>query len=308
MPDAPSAPPEISANDFNPPKTARSYAAWLMRKRGKRIVVEGSNSAVARFVPANVRLKCLLWAYWPNDARGPDKGMLAQWNEYPLSAIKPKDLASSLVDQIRSLSDVWIWADDGNRLYWSVELGQRGHAHLMAARTVDIETSIAHHEVVRRWGAHDPMLDKENPKRWVALLNWNAVNLYRKLGVNKIVVDAGLQRGGYVWARWGWHPIDPREWRRVKRYVRTQYPKIKKILTTEDREAIESALVSDDPRVIERIVRVETKVGELRDGRVIRAGNHLLAGSRWTGVLDLTNASQVDVFAKLVRKTLNSYP
>ncbi len=103
-------------------------------------------------------------------------------------------------------------------------------------------------------------------------------------------------------------PIDGREWARVKRFVRRRYREIRDRLTPGDRNAVERALGMDDPRAIDLLVRTETELKKLEDGRVIRPGNYLLSGSRWTGVLDLNNRAQVAVFAETVRKALYLYP
>ena len=247
----------ITADNFNPPPTARSRAACWVGTRNARIFVARSGTTMGGLMPTNLRLKLLLWWHWPDGMRTPSDAMVAKWNEGPLSAISPRDFAARLLREIRSKSEVHLWADAGGRVFWAAEIGLAPDARLKATRAVDLKTGVAHHEVMRRWGSSAPA---ENPKRWATLLNLNAALLYHDLNVSKIVVNAGLERGGYVWAKRGWMPIDGREWARVKRFVRSRYREIRDRLTPGDRDAVDRALGMDDPRAIDLLVRTETEL------------------------------------------------
>ena len=103
---------------------------------------------------------------------------------------------------------------------------------------------------------------------------------------------------GYAWAKRGWLPIDVREWAKVKQQMARRWARARRRnVPIEDSLAIERALQSDDVRHIHEISKTRWIVAPTpQKGRDVTLGNYLLGGTRWTGVLDLNNQSQMEVF------------
>lgn len=120
---------------------------------------------------------------------------------------------------------------------------------------------------------------------------------YKRLGVQRMLVTANINVGGYTWAKMGYAPKSPALF--VSAVRTNMLPKrARGLLTTADMDLIESVLTSNIPdknlpAAVARLVNA--------DGKQI--GKEALLGTRWDGYLDLTDADAVAYFEKMVSAT-----
>jgi len=126
----------------------------------------------------------------------------------------------------------------------------------------------------------------------------NAIRVYDLIGIRKVFITAGLSAGGAVWAKFGYRPVDEREWTVVARAVRTNLAALPiEAHTTFLKEhfrslqdAVDTVLEIPTPDAIWDLIDIDP------GGRAGRAAglSHglagaLLQGSRWKGILDLSD-------------------
>jgi hypothetical protein len=118
------------------------------------------------------------------------------------------------------------------------------------------------------------------------LLTRNSLKVYKKVGISKVTLDAGLDVGGYVWARLGFVPTKD-GWLQVRGAVRAKRASMGQI-PSEAEVALGYALADDEPAAIWEIADLDARINGKSLGQV------LLSGTTWEGMLDLTNTDAMD--------------
>lgn len=115
----------------------------------------------------------------------------------------------------------------------------------------------------------------------------NAVALYRRLGITRVDMVAGLSHGSPYWSKLGVRPVDHDEWDRLRmrleRKLDRRFGKASDQARNDARELLRNA----EPRAIWQLRRLVDSV----TGR--RLGYDLLRGERWRGMLDLNDPDAV---------------
>ncbi len=113
-------------------------------------------------------------------------------------------------------------------------------------------------------------------------------------------VTAGLDRGGYVWARSGFLPSQE-SWDALRPVLRDKILDPRLDLTPAVRQPLLEFLQNRDPHAIWHIADSRTPV--VIDGKPIMLGdkplplgNHLLSNTDWAGNLDLNDAKAMGRF------------
>jgi SPP1 gp7 family putative phage head morphogenesis protein len=155
------------------------------------------------------------------------------------------------------------------------------------------------------------------------ILNGNQLKVWDHLGVEKIVLDANIDVGGYAWARYGFTPKDQQEWdwlkasvgnrfvsqselaaERIRRADAAYIPKSNMPVSDETKAALDRILASKDPEAIRELAALKEEVMPIKGfafgevfvkGEPISVGKAALLGSRWSGELDLTSASDYTI-------------
>ncbi len=107
-------------------------------------------------------------------------------------------------------------------------------------------------------------------------------------GINKVLLVAGLSKGGYTWPQYGYRPANGAEWKRCKQAVQRKLALLRAehVLDPDIGRGLDTAeklLRNDDPRAIWTLVRIGPRIDTDFGHRLI--GEALLAGSRWCGIL-----------------------
>lgn len=116
---------------------------------------------------------------------------------------------------------------------------------------------------------------------------------YRQLGLSRVEIYAGLDRGGYAWAKYGFAPT--RDWWDALRPVlrdRIGVPALN--IAPADRQAMLDLLESGDPRTIWDIADSRMPVSVVSG--TLPLGKLLLSGTNWKGSLDLNDAFALSRF------------
>jgi GNAT superfamily N-acetyltransferase len=123
------------------------------------------------------------------------------------------------------------------------------------------------------------------------------INYYRKLGLSRANVSA-LDRGGYVWARYGFLPTQE-SWDAVRPMLRDRVTDPSLNIAPAVRRDVLHLLDSHDPHAIWRIADKRTPV--TIEAETLPLGTHLLSGSDWEGSLDLKDAPTMERFYDYAR-------
>ena len=133
--------------------------------------------------------------------------------------------------------------------------------------------------------------------------------LYQRIGVKTVDLDANINVGGYAWAKYGFKP-DVGEWERFTRYATEKLKVLESsapalegsargvlrgAMSDAERRALEKLLQSRDPRTIWAIAEFETASG-------VKVGKELLLGSFWHGEIDLSDREAMARFEAYLRR------
>lgn len=102
------------------------------------------------------------------------------------------------------------------------------------------------------------------------------MQLYQRMGVSSVRVDAGDDVGGYAWAKFGFVPNQP-SWNKLRDLVGKRLDRDEKV-SPADKAIVRRLLTLDDPKTI-------WPLADYRNG----IGRELLLGTSWTGHLRLSD-------------------
>ena len=116
---------------------------------------------------------------------------------------------------------------------------------------------------------------------------------YRRLGLLRVELYAGLDRGGYAWAKYGFAPTQD-WWDALRPVLRSRVGEPMLKIAAADRQAMLELLESADPRTIWDIADSRIPVNVVDGTRPL--GKLLLSGTSWKASLDLNDASALRRF------------
>ena len=123
-----------------------------------------------------------------------------------------------------------------------------------------------------------------------------SIDLYQKMGIEKVTLHAGREVGGYAWVRYGFKPTQ-KSWDKIRKGA---LRKKLKILST---NANDATAIKDLGRLLDNpkpeTMRVIANYAD-PDGR--RLGKDLLLLTYWDGVLDLTDERSMRIFNSYVNR------
>ena len=133
----------------------------------------------------------------------------------------------------------------------------------------------------------------------------NDLELYQKMGIKAVNLEAGLEIGGYAWARYGFVP-QAAEWVKVKSVILERSKLIMKDLSPTNRTILKQALASRDPKAIWKIADMRTPVKKFDPKALDPTGHYpavkpgdeplgsfLLREQNWKGTLNLADETAV---------------
>jgi hypothetical protein len=126
----------------------------------------------------------------------------------------------------------------------------------------------------------------------------NQIDTYRAIGINHVNLTAGLNVGGYSWAKYGFLP-DETAWRGLQTDLRDRMRYLR--MDNDVRVGVEHLIESENPIALWRLSDMRQPVHRTISNDQVPAGKGLLLGQTWKGSLDLTNPEQMkrfDVYVK----------
>jgi hypothetical protein len=129
------------------------------------------------------------------------------------------------------------------------------------------------------------------------------VALYRRMGLDKVTVSAGLSGGGHSWARFGFIP-DANGWQTLRGAILARLDRLEATglgpLDPAYEADVRQLLRNDDPVTLRRVARLGMTPGANADSGS-GLGQYLLRGLGWRGTLDLRDAATMRHFDEYVR-------
>lgn len=156
----------------------------------------------------------------------------------------------------------------------------------------------------------------------------NQIEFFIASGCEKLEMHAGLNAGGYTWARLGFLPYDKGEhkddFRELRQEVRAKYKKLEPLLDAREKERMGEILKFKDAKAVwkladsridlgkrlrdvfkaaanddRRAIKLQEKLSSVVDSDDVQGdrpqpiGRLLLAGTYWEGELDFSNKAQM---------------
>jgi hypothetical protein len=128
----------------------------------------------------------------------------------------------------------------------------------------------------------------------------NQIDLYRKMGIEKVNMNANIDVGSYAWAKYGWLPKD---WPNTAWSLQTRLKHLARSLDPTQVQDIEALLSNPDPHSIWALSDIRDPWQHPHwDPDINTVGKAMLAGGKWDGTLSLTDARQMERFNDYVSK------
>lgn len=125
----------------------------------------------------------------------------------------------------------------------------------------------------------------------------NSLELYDRLGIERVSLTAGLEVGGYAWARYGFKPESKESLRELQDEVRWNLDQLG--VSTRTHSLVSRLLDSDDPKSVWTLSDLDMMVTGYDGGRM-KLGKALLMGTAWDGELDLKDDESRERFQQYV--------
>jgi hypothetical protein len=117
------------------------------------------------------------------------------------------------------------------------------------------------------------------------------VDIYEAMGLDRVEVSTGLDRGGYAWARYGFLPSEA-EWHEVRVEAVRRLTPVLGELNSAQRVLLRSTLQMNDPHAIWDLAQFAWPVG----ANQVPLGKYLLSGNDWHGTLNLKDPVTMEKF------------
>jgi hypothetical protein len=193
----------------------------------------------------------------------------------------PSTLIKTLLSEIPEECRIKVCCQKGGTGRFELRFRDGTEQVATATRTFNLAEKVVNH-------AGFNVVRQRRGRGLAKLLTRNSLAVYRELGISRVTLSAGLEAGGYVWARFGFLP-SREDWFRVRGDVQAKLTTVGEV-PAEAKEALTYALVDDDPVAIWDIADLDAKVDDTSLGRL------LLSGTAWEGLLEFSNVDAMDRF------------
>lgn len=129
----------------------------------------------------------------------------------------------------------------------------------------------------------------------------NSMQLYDRAGIGRIHLTAGLDVGGYAWAKYGFLPKDSQATRGLFSRIKQKLDGLRGI-SEPTREVVRRLLKSGEPRALWAIADLDGVTAERR-GERLPLGKALLLGTCWKGVMNLDDPQARERFHNYISRS-----
>jgi hypothetical protein len=156
-------------------------------------------------------------------------------------------------------------------------------------RRIDPDGQTAYHDSLR-------VDDKARGGGFVKQMTANQIDLYLKMGIERVELYANIDVGGYAWAKYGWLP-DPARWPTTAWGLGTRLRLLASNLDKDTLAVVQAHLNDPDPRAIWDLSDIKTPWQHRDwDPKINTVGKAMLSGNNWEGTLLLNNEQQMARF------------
>ncbi|NEV01065.1 hypothetical protein [Bradyrhizobium uaiense] len=189
-------------------------------------------------------------------------------------------------------------------VYIITTIGSQGS--YVGRRILNIPGNQAYHDTLISHG-----IDSDTRRRiaYTANMLRAAVTVYSQLGIHLIYLTAGLSAGGRLWPKYGFIPVNSREWRGCRRRILRNLKKLPKDVQAQRGSEILSLVDHPDPLNLRIIYQMDDPVRDIvYPHRTRKLGPVLLTRTRWQGVLDLSDPTSGSIFSSAIAEDLAAAP
>lgn len=161
-------------------------------------------------------------------------------------------------------------------------------------RSVDFADGVVHHGYFK-------LAKSKQGQGTARKLMRESIGMYQSWGIKEVITEAGLDAGGYTWARFGFIPSQA-DWDHLRSNNPGQLQRRLKVMLQENGitqttfDAVTKLLNDPDPRTLWDVADLSARVGNGTLGSV------LLSGTSWFGKLSLTEPETIRRFTDYVAK------
>jgi hypothetical protein len=179
-------------------------------------------------------------------------------------------------------------------------IGARGS--YIGRRILNIPRRQAYHDTLI---SHDVSPEVRHSLAYTANMLASAASMYGRLGINLIYLKAGLSAGGRLWPKYGFLPVNTKEWYRCRRKILKNLKKMPQPIQDRWGPQIRNLVDHPSPLNLRIIYQMDDRVPDITDSQRMRnLGPVLLTRTRWHGVLDLSDPSSRRIFLNAINADL----
>jgi hypothetical protein len=157
------------------------------------------------------------------------------------------------------------------------------------ARKIDPDVKTAYHSLLE-------VNDKTRGGGFVKQMTANQIDLYRKMGIERVEMLANIDVGGYAWAKYGWLP-DPMDWGNTAWALRDRLRRLAPDLDKDTLAVVQAHLNDHDPHAIWDLSDIKNPWQHQDwDPKINTVGKAMLSGNNWHGTLLLNDEQQMARF------------
>ena len=133
----------------------------------------------------------------------------------------------------------------------------------------------------------------------------SAVKVYADLGIRHVYLTAGLSKGGRIWPKYGFRPLDEAQWKRCGTGILQNFDQMPQQVRDRRAKLVNRLVKESDPLNIREIYALDDQVPDiLNETQRRNLGPVLLTRTRWKGILDLSDPATKRIFSNAISKEL----
>ena len=216
-----------------------------------------------------------------------------------LVGMKPDDFLAAYVPSVSNECSLRTFVKQRRRLvvYMIHVIGTGGS--YVARRIINFPRKQAYHDILI---SHEIPPIARRKLAYTANMLRSAVSFYDRFDISLIYLTAGLSAGGRLWPKYGFQPVNSREWMRCRKRILSNLAQMPQNIQARWRAQIQGLVDDPNPKNLRIIYRITEWVPDLKNANEFRRlGPVLLTGTRWNGVLDLADVDSRGMLAEAIQ-------
>jgi ribosomal protein L30E len=205
------------------------------------------------------------------------------------------------ISPVRSIRGVFSWWSDVLTVYMIhvIQEGGKPIGSYVARRVIDFSKNRVEHDILISRDVPDPVRRRI---KYVAHMLDAALSFYEENEIDVIYMTAGLDSGGRLWPKYGFRPINSREWLNCRTQILENLRALPPAVQSEFGPIVEKKVGNPDPISLQSIYHLDGWVDDPRNPGVKRPlGVVLLTNTRWRGKLNLRDEESLQILKEAIR-------